>query len=59
MYWAKFLVKYLEKNEGKLRTLFAIMIWQINDLVPTYLLLKYIMQSLLARLPSLHSETVD
>ena len=25
-----------EKNEGKLGTLFKIMVWQINDLVPTY-----------------------
>ena len=48
-----------KKNEGKLRTLFAIMIRQINDLVPTYFLLKYIMRSLLAGLPPLHSENVD
>ena len=39
-----------KKSEGKLGTLFAIMIWQINDLVPFYFLLKYIMRSLLARL---------
>ena len=28
----------------------------LNDLVPTYFLLKYIMRSLLARLPPLHSK---
>ena len=49
----------LKKGEGKLGTLFAPFIWQINDLVPTYFLLDYIMRSLLARLPPLHSENVD
>ena len=39
---------FVKKNEGKLGFLFIMMVWQINDLVPTYLLLKYIMQSLLA-----------
>ena len=48
-----------KKSEGKLRALFKIMIWQINDLVPTYVLLKYIMRSLLVRLPPLHAENVD
>ena len=27
--------KIFVKNEGKLRTLFTILVWQINDLVPT------------------------
>ena len=27
--------KIFVRNEGKLRTLFTIMVWQINDLVPT------------------------
>ena len=31
----------------------------LNDLVPTYFLLKYILQSLLARLTPLHLENVD
>ena len=48
-----------KKSEGKLGTFFAIFIRQINDLVPTYFLLNYIMRSLLARLPPLHSENVD
>ena len=48
-----------EKNEGKLGTSFAILIWQINDLVPTYFLSNYIMRSLLARQPPLHSGNVD
>ena len=48
-----------KKNEGKLGTLFTIIIWQINDLMPTYSLLKYIMQSMLARLTPLHSENVN
>ena len=56
---AEFLSKILGKNEGKLGTLFAVLIRQINDLVPTYFLLNYIMQSLLARLPPLHSANVD
>ena len=33
---AEVLSKILGKGEGKLGTLFAIMILQINDLVPTY-----------------------
>ena len=44
--------------EGKLGTLLAIMIWQINDFGANYFLLKYIMRSLLARLPPLYSENV-
>ena len=48
-----------EKNEGKLGTLKAIMICQINDLVPTNFLLEYIMRSLLAGLTPLYSENVD
>ena len=47
-----------KKNDGKLGTLFAIFIGLINDFVPTYFLLNYIMRSLLARLPPLHSENV-
>ena len=35
-----FLAKHLEKSKGKLGTLFAILIWQINDLVPTYFCIK-------------------
>ena len=35
------------------------MIWQINYLVPTYFLLKYILGSLFARFTPLHSENVD
>ena len=50
---AEILSKILVKNEGKLGTLFKIMVWQ------TYFLLKYIMRSLLARLTHLHSEDVD
>ena len=49
----------LVKNKVKLGTLFTIMIWQINDLVQTYFLLKYIIPSLLALLTPLHSENVD
>ena len=56
---AEILSKILEKSEGKLGTLFAIMIWQINESVQTYFFLEYIMRSLLARLPPLHSENVD
>ena len=33
-------ILYLGKNEGKLGTLFTIMAWQINDLVPTYFFMK-------------------
>ena len=39
--------------------LFTIMIWQINELVPTYSYKKYIMRSLVARLIPLHFENVD
>ena len=48
-----------KKGEGKLGTLFAILIWQINDLVPPLFSLNYIMRSLLARLPPLHLGNVD
>ena len=51
--------KAWKKSEGKLGTSFAIYIRQINDLMPTYFLLNYIMRSLLARLPPLHSENDD
>ena len=54
-----FEAKYLEKSEGKLGTLFAIFIWEINDLVPTYFLLNYTMRPLLAPLLPLYSENVD
>ena len=53
------LSKFLEKSEGKLGTLFAIMIWHTNELVATYFLLEYIMRSLLARLPPSHAKNVD
>ena len=33
---AEILSKILGKSEGKLGTLFANMIWHINDLLPTY-----------------------
>ena len=48
-----------KKSEGKLGTLYAIMVWHINESVPTYFLLEYIMWSLLARLPPLHSKNGD
>ena len=32
---AEILSKIFEKNEGKMGTLFTILVWQINDLVPT------------------------
>ena len=51
--------KIFVKNEGKLKTLFTIMVWQINELVPTEFLLKYIMRLLLLRLTPLHSKNVD
>ena len=56
---AEILSQIFVKNEGLLGTLFTIMVWQINDLVPTYFLLKYIIWSLLARLTPLHLENVD
>ena len=56
---ADILSKMFVKNEGKLGTLFTTMVCQINDVVPTYFLLKYIMQLRLARLTPLHSENVD
>ena len=48
-----------KKIEGKLGTLFAIMIWHINESVPAYFLLEYIMRALLARILPLRSENVD
>ena len=42
------LAEIFSKIEGKFGTLFMIMIKQINDLMPTYFLLKYIERSLLA-----------
>ena len=47
---AEILSKIFVKNEEKYGTLFTTMVWQINDLVPTYFLLKYIMRSMLARI---------
>ena len=56
---AEILSKIFVKNQGKLGTLFTVMVWHSNDLVPTLFLLKYIMWSLLAGLTPLHSENVD
>ena len=43
---ASILSKIFVKKEGKAGTLFTIIVFcQINDLVPTYFLLKYIMRT--------------
>ena len=56
---AEILSTIFVKKEGKFATLFSIMVWQINDSVPTKFLLKYIIRSLFARRTPLHSENVD
>ena len=56
---AKFLSKIFVKKRRKIGDLIYDHSLTINDLVPTYYLLKYIMRSLLARLTPLHSENVD
>ena len=56
---AKILSKILGKKRSKIGDLIFDHDLTNNDLVPPYFLLKYIMQSLLARLLPLHSENVD
>ena len=56
---AEIFSKILGKKRRKIEDLICNHDLTINDLVPTYFLLKYIMRSLLAQLPPLHSENVD